>query len=114
MPADPAAPDIAARCPATLPAATSIIGIRRSRPNGDHAARTRSAAPAIMRSKTLPSPGCARLVWVIAADARPRIATITNFASITATRNSTRRRAHRLVAGQIIATNVRGRKNSAT
>ena len=50
---------------------------------------------------------------MIAAVASPMIETITNFARITATRNSTSRRAQRLVAGQIIATNVSGRKKSA-
>src|SRR5689334_1346343 len=113
MPAEPAALDIEARWLVTLAAASSIIGISRIRANGDQAARTRSAAPAIICSKVAPSPlGAALLVFVIAALARLRIATITNFARMIATRNSTSRRAHRLVAGQIIPTNVSGRKKT--
>ena len=95
----------------TVAAATSIIGINRSSANGDQAARTRSAVPAIIRSNVLPLPSSA-VVFVIAAVARLRIETITNFARMIATSNSTRRRAHRLVAGQIMATNVSGRKKT--
>src|SRR6267142_4337492 len=105
MPADPAAADMDERWVATLAAATSIIGIMRMSANGDQAARTSSAAPAIIRSKVRPSP-LTTLVLAIAAVARVRIATMTNFARMIATRNSTSRRAQRLVAGQIMATNV--------
>ena len=113
IPAEPAAFDIVERWLAMVEAATSIIGISRSRANGDQAARTSSAAPAIIRSNSLPPPPpWTSVVFVIAALARLMIETITNFAKITATSNSTRRRAQRLVAGQIIATKVSGRKKS--
>src|ERR1700686_2206962 len=113
MPADPAAAAMDERWPATLAAATSIIGIIRSRENGDQAARTSSAEPAIIRSNVFPSPWT-RLVLAIAAVARLRIATMTNLARMIATSSSTNRRAQRLVAGQIIATKVRGRKKTQT
>ena len=51
-------------------------------------------------------------MFVIAAVARLRIATITNFARMIAISSSTSLRAQRLVAGQIIATNVSGRKKT--
>src|SRR5215208_8379547 len=111
MPAEFAAPLTDERCVTTLAAAISIIGISRRSANGDHAARTRSAAPAIIRSKSWPSSVLAEdPAFVIAAEARPMIATMTNFARMTAIKNSTSRRAYRLVAGQIIATNVSGTK----
>ena len=76
-PADPAAADIAERWPTTLAAAPSIIGINRSSANGDQAASTSNAAPAIIRSNVFPSP-VATVVLAIAALARLRIATMTN------------------------------------
>jgi hypothetical protein len=98
----------------TLAAAISIIGISRRRAKGDQAASTSSAAPAIIRSNIWPSSAApVAPAFVIAADARPIIATMTNFARITAMRNSTSRRAYRLVAGQIIPTKVSGTKKSA-
>jgi hypothetical protein len=113
MPADPAAADMVERWPTTLAAATSIIGISRSSAKGDQAARTRSAEPAIIRSNVFPSPSTT-FVFVIAALARLRIATMTNLARMIATSSSTRRRAQRLAAGQIIATKVSGRKKTQT
>jgi hypothetical protein len=113
MPAAAVALPMAERWLTTPAAATSIIGIRRRSANGDQAARTSSAEPAIMRSKVLPSPWT-RLVFVRAALARLRMATMTNLARMIATSNSTRRLAQRLVAGQIIATNVSGRKKTQT
>src|SRR3954447_22350800 len=113
MPADPAAADIDERWLATLAAATSIIGSSRINANGDQAARTSSADPAIMRSNVCPSP-LTTFVLAIAAVARLRIETMTNFARMIATSISISRRAQRLVAGQIIATNVSGRKKTQT
>src|SRR5712691_1895873 len=112
-PAEPAALEIVARWLATVDAATSIIGISRRSAKGDQAARTSSADPAIMRSNSLPPPAWTSVVLVIAAVARLMIETITNLARMTATSSSTSRRAHRLAAGQIIATNVSGRKKRA-
>src|SRR5262245_16436968 len=114
MPVAPLALDTVARWLARVAAATSIIGIRRRSANGDHAAITSRADPAIIRSNSLSLlPAWTSVVFVIAAVASVMIETITNFARMTAMSNSTRRRAHRLVAGQIIATNVSGRKNRA-
>src|SRR5262249_3642774 len=111
IPAEPAALDIDARWLVTLAAAISIMGISRRSANGDQAASTRSAAPAIICSNVALSP-LGAVVLGIAALARMRIATMTNFARMIATRSSTSRRAQRLVAGQIIPMNVRGRKKT--
>src|SRR5919109_1968180 len=108
MPAEPAAFEIDVRWLVTLAAATSIIGIRRRSAKGDHAASTRRAAPAIIRSKTSPPPESPSVVLVIAADARLTIEMITNLASTIAISTSTSRRAHRLLRGQVIATNATG------
>src|SRR6266496_3179841 len=113
MPTDAAAADMFERWLTTLAAATSIIGINLRSAKGDQAARMSRAEPAIMRSKVLPSPWT-RLVLVRAALARLRMETMTNLASTIAIRSSTRRRAQRLVAGQIMATKVRGRKKTQT
>jgi hypothetical protein len=94
-----------------LAAATSIAGIIRRRAKGDQAARTSSAEPASICSNVFPSLS-ATPALVIAAVASVRIETMRNLARMIATRSSTSRRAHRPVAGQTIATKVRGRKKT--
>jgi hypothetical protein len=54
IPADWAAPDIEERWLSTPAAAVSIMGMSRKSAKGDQAARMRSAAPAIIRSKSWP------------------------------------------------------------
>ena len=76
-------------------AAISIIGISLRSAKGDHAARTSSAAPAIICSNGSPLL-FSEAEFVIAAVARLRIATITNFERMIAISSSTSLRAQRL------------------